>query len=92
MKLHFTNEWLQKHIENEPDNVCISAGGKQMVLTQKEIDSLQIAGFSSVSELLARYFELQREKLLELRSKKETNITNAVGSNKCQVYVPNLYP
>ena len=61
-----------------------------MVLTQKEADALQIAGFSSVGELLARYFEL-----VKVKNELDNRLPNVIGSNKCQVnleYRPNLYP
>lgn len=27
MKILFTNEWLKKRIENDPDDSCVEAGG-----------------------------------------------------------------
>jgi hypothetical protein len=30
MKMHFTNEWLRKKIEAEPDDVYVAAGGEPL--------------------------------------------------------------
>lgn len=65
-----------------------------MVLTHKEIDALGIAGFSSVSELLARYFELlnQPDDGLENQAKFKRKVPNtsnryvdAIGTDKAQI-------
>lgn len=60
-------------------------------LSQKEYDALQIAGFSSVEELLARYFELVKNaKMIDIAFKSyERSLADAVGSAKCQVNVSN---
>lgn len=56
-------------------------------LSEREYDALHIAGFSSVEELLARYFYLLKNKK-ELEGK-VTRFADAVGSAKCQVNVSN---
>lgn len=55
-------------------------------LSQKELDALEIAGFSSISELLARYFELVKAtKNTEKIFKEYIELVDAVGTDKCQI-------
>lgn len=58
-------------------------------LSKKEYDALHIAGFSSVEELLARYFELLKAKQRMERVIAEQGSSKmyleAVGSDKCKI-------
>lgn len=60
-------------------------------LSQKEYDALQIAGFSSVEELLARYFHLLNIKR-DLEGKiNRMHAVDAIGSKGCKLNVGHTY-
>lgn len=51
------------------------------ILSEKEYDALLIAGFTSVEELLKRYFELQKE--VNIAKAQPYQTLNVVGSAVC---------
>jgi len=53
-------------------------------LSKREYDALQLSGFSSVEELLKRYFELIKE------ANSAKHAVDAVGSDKCQLNLDDI--
>lgn len=54
-------------------------------LSKREWDALQLAGFTSVEELLKRYFSLLKEKQHIEEQRSSSTYIEALGSDKCQI-------